>query len=284
MEKPEYLRWLIKEDAILNENIKKVACYKIDYNPDDEVLNNWAKHIRDHYISEEELNNDSIELKIAKSDYLKKFIIPNCFEPLGSTAQSNTLSEIIFSDLLQFIYNFQVPRYRQYCMSGKTVSEHGTDIIAYKIIKSNNEPDLNDVLVACEVKAVLSKADVSVVSSSLIDINKDMNHRCAISLNYARRKLNLLGKTKEADDILRFQKQTNDGFECKNIFIAASMTSIDELDDLKTDEFGTSVKVINIDNDDLISLVSGKSVFFIHGKKLLSLAHDLYERCTRDDI
>ena len=113
MERPEYLKWLVKEAVIL-DNGKPVNCYVVNYNNDIAVLDDWALHIRRHYISDEELKQDCAELTIAPEEYLKENIIPQKNDEMGPTARSNTISEILFSDLFEFVYGYTVPRCRQY--------------------------------------------------------------------------------------------------------------------------------------------------------------------------
>lgn len=60
-------------------------------------------------------------------------------------------------------------------MSGKTVSEHGTDIVGYKFAKEDKRPSKEDRLIAAEVKAILSQNDASVINKAVEDSIKKMN-------------------------------------------------------------------------------------------------------------
>ena len=131
LDKPKYLKWIVEEAGVIENFNKTLKCFNIDYNNDAEVLDDWALHIRRHYISDQELEEECDLLGVSPEAYLRANIIPQKDEGLGPTARSNTISEILFSDLLEFIFEYHVPRCRQYNMSGKTVSEHGTDIVGY---------------------------------------------------------------------------------------------------------------------------------------------------------
>ena len=187
MEKPEYLKWFIEEQAQIINMGRTIKCFKIDYNNDPEVLDAWALHIRRHYIIDDELKEDRELLGLTEEEYLRKDIIPQISDRIGPTARSNTLSEILFSDLLEFVYGYHVPRYRQYNMSGKTVSEHGTDVIGYKFAQDRKKPNKADQLVAAEVKAILSSGDTAVVTDAVTDSMKD-EIRTSLALNYMRKK------------------------------------------------------------------------------------------------
>ena len=231
MERPSYLKWLIEEKGVTLDNGESIQCYKLDYVKDDETLNAWAIHIRRHYISDEELDESCEELEISPEEYLKQFVIPQKGKDrMAGTARSNGISEILFSDLLEFIYGLEVPRCRMDNMSGPTVSEHGTDVIGYKYYNADKSPDIKDRLVTVEVKAGLTQKTTQVIEKAVIDANKD-EYRIAQSLDYMRKKLKRMNKQAEAEDILRFQKKTKYDYQLENY--AAGMSSLEEIPEQK---------------------------------------------------
>lgn len=278
MKEPEYLKWIVEEDAKIINYSNALKCYRIDYNHDSNVLDSWALHIRRHYISDDDLVDDCIQLKMTSEEYLKKYIIPQKTEGMGSTARSNTISEILFSDLMEFIYNYHVPRCRQYNMSGKTVSEHGTDVIGYKFANSDKSPCKNDRLVAVEVKAALSKEDVSVINSAIKDSEKD-EYRVALTLNYMRKKLKMMGKEEAAADILRFQQKTKANGDYHIDYVAAGITSLPVV--VEKYLSGKKVAVIPDIDGATLAIADDTSIFFVHGKQLMELTHEVYERCVK---
>lgn len=278
MDKPEYLRWIVEEAAVIKNFDKTLKCYYISYNDNPDVLDDWALHIRRHYISDEELEEECESLEISPEEYLKTYIIPQKEEGFGPTARSNTISEILFSDLLEFVFEYQVPRCRQYNMSGKTVSEHGTDVIGYKFAKKDKTPSREDMLVATEVKAVLSGNDTSVIKKAVEDSAKD-EYRVSLTLNYMRRKLRDMGKNEEAKDIARFQMKTKAGYDYRISYIAAGITSITSL--VKEMIDGKEIQVIPGVDGAGLAISDDSSVFFVHGKNLMNLAHEVYERCKK---
>lgn len=277
MERPSYLKWLIEEKGVTLDNGESIQCYKLDYVKDDETLNAWAIHIRRHYISDEELDESCEELEISPEEYLKQFVIPqNGKDRMAGTARSNGISEILFSDLLEFIYGLEVPRCRMDNMSGPTVSEHGTDVIGYKYYNADKSPDIKDRLVTVEVKAGLTQKTTQVIEKAVIDANKD-EYRIAQSLDYMRRKLKRMNKQAEAEDILRFQKKTEYDYQLENY--AAGMSSLEEIPEQKVD--GNEMKIIpEIVGEDL-RLKGDAGIYYVHGKSLMELAHNIYDRCVR---
>ena len=277
MERPSYLKWLIEEKGVTLDNGESIQCYKLDYVKDDETLNAWAIHIRRHYISDEELDESCEELEISPEEYLKQFVIPQKGKDrIAGTARSNGISEILFSDLLEFIYGLEVPRCRMDNMSGPTVSEHGTDVIGYKYYNADKSPDIKDRLVTVEVKAGLTQKTTQVIEKAVIDANKD-EYRIAQSLDYMRKKLKRMNKQAEAEDILRFQKKTKYDYQLENY--AAGMSSLEEIPEQKVD--GNEMKIIpEIVGEDL-RLKGDAGIYYVHGKSLMELAHNIYDRCVR---
>ena len=276
MDRPKYLKWIIKENGIIENSSIPLKCYKIDYNNDSDILDNWALHIRRHYISDNELQDDCTCLGITPEKYLKNYIIPKKDEPLGSTARSNTITEILISDLLEFIFGYNVPRIKQRNMSGTTVSEHGTDVIGYFFENRDKTPSNKDKLVAAEVKAVLSKTDTSVIKNAVVDSRKD-EFRISLTLNYLRKKLKKYGMLKESKDIERFQHKTD--YDYSIIYIPAGITSLDNLESISIN--GNEVQIIPNVNGRDIAVRKGQCIFFLHGKTLMKLTHEVYERCTK---
>lgn len=278
MDKPKYIKWLVEENGIVRNYSGTLFCYRIDYNNDNEILDDWALHIRRHYVPDEELMEDAEIEGLSIEDYLRQFVIPQESDAMGSTARSGTIAEILFSDLVEFILGYHVPRCRQYNMSGKTVSEHGTDVIGYKFANENKKPNVKDEILAVEIKAGLSSSDVSVINRAVADSAKD-EYRVSLSLNYMRKKLAKMGKIDESNDIRRFQQKTKQGFDYVIKYSAGGITSLPLLHG--ETENGVIIEVIPGVNGTDIAFKKGEAIYFIHGEKLMELAHKVYERCVR---
>ena len=277
MERPSYLTWLIEENGVALDNGEPIKCYKLDYADDEEIIDAWAVHIRRHYISDKELAESCDDLEMTPEEYLKQNVIPQKGEDrMAGTARSNGISEILFSDLLEFVYDLEVPRCRMDNMSGKTVSEHGTDVIGDKFSNPDKKPDVKDRLVTLEVKAGLTQTNAEVIEKAVEDAKKD-EYRLAQSLDYMRKKLKRMNKQDEAKDILRFQKKNKFDYKVENY--AAGMSSLEEIPEKVVDE--TKAKIIPEIVGDELRLKGDASIYYVHGKKLMDLAHKIYDRCVR---
>lgn len=268
MNKPNYITWLVGEPSIDIRDGKKVECYKLEYDiKDDETLNAWAKHLRRHYESDEELEESIVLLNKTKENYLRELVIPQKGMPKGPTTRSADFGEIIFSDLLEFVKGFEVPRCKQYNRATPTQSEQGTDILAYKFQRDDYTPTKDDELLTIESKMGATSSSYSKVTEAIEHSIKD-ELRASVTLNYYRKKLKTMGKNEESDRIARFQRKSEEDYNFRLIAAAA----------ISRGEIEKGVK-INFTDKDEIKLEKIDSVFLIHCNKLMDLVHEVYERC-----
>ncbi len=276
MVKPKYIHWIEEENVLIDNYDGEFKCYRLNYNHDDDVLNDWAHHIRNHYISDEELEQTIFEFGIPKEKYLKENVLPQKTQKLGSISRSNTMTELLISDLLEYIFGYHVPRVRQEILSDPTEFVRGTDVFGFKYINNDFKPDKNDTLIACEVKGVLSSEDTTVIEKAITDSKLDLD-RLSKTLDFTRRKLKSFQKYDEANKVARFQFKTKDDYIIK--YAAAGITNVNKFDERKVDD--KIIKIIpGIDGAKYV-IPADKSIYFIYGKDLMQLTHDLYERCLK---
>ena len=111
MEKPQYIDWIVEENGIVIKDDIPLKCYKIDYKDDESILDDWALHIRRNYIEDTELKEDADDNAMTIEQYLHDYVIPQKGEELGATVRSADITEILISDLLEFVHQYSVPRY-----------------------------------------------------------------------------------------------------------------------------------------------------------------------------
>ena len=268
MQPPKYINWITEESGVVLEDGTPLVCYTLDYKLDDCVFDEWALHLRKHYITDSELDESVSVNGLSIKQYLKEYVIPQKSDEFGPSSRSNDITEILVSDLLEFVFSYKVPRCKQQNRSGKTQSEHGTDIIAYKFYKNDKTPSKKDKLIAAEVKAKLTSTDADAIIDAATDSKKD-EHRFAHTLDYYRKKLRSLGNTFEANEVARFQQKTENDY--KITLLGAAVSS-------QTDIPG---KVIMGITGEQLCLKNNQKIFYIHGKKLMDLAHIVYERCVK---
>ena len=129
-------------------------------------------------------------------------------------------------------------------------------------------PNDKDELVAAEVKATLSNTEYIPIKNAIIDSRKD-EHRLARSVNYCRKRLKELGKIEEAEEVKRFLFKPDNNYRIT--YVAAGVSSRENVDDAIELDF--SGEELEIRKNELI--------FYVHGKKLMELAHNIYQRCCK---
>lgn len=209
-----------------------------------------------------EINGMSVE------QYLREYVIPQRDETLGPTVRSGDITEIIVCDLLEFIFNYSVPRYKQKNRSGKNNSEHGTDVIGYKFFDKSKKPTEKDELIATEVKAVLTRSDYSPLEKAIAESKKD-EQRLARTIDYCRKRLKELGNIEQSSEVARFLLKPDNNY--KLTYAAAGFSSRQTVD--QEIELSASGEDLQIS--------SKQKIFYIHGKTLMELAHKIYERCKK---
>lgn len=268
MNPPKYINWIAEEDGVVLQDKTPLTCYALNYTLDDAVFDDWALHLRKHYISDRELAESAAVNNLLVEQYLREYIIPQKSDDFGPASRSNDITEILISDLLEFTFGYKVPRCKQQNRSGKTQSEHGTDVIAYKFYKGILTPNKNDELVAAEVKAQLTSNDANAIIDAAVDSKKD-EHRFAHTLDYYRKKLKYIGNDSESKEVARFQQKTENNY--KVTLIGAAVSSQENIPD----------NIIMGITGEQLSLISNQKIFYIHGKKLMDLTHNIYERCIK---
>lgn len=268
MDRPSYIDWIIEETGITIKNGIPIKCYKIDYKDDDTVIDEWALHIRRNYIEDEDLLSDAMINGMSIEQYLHDYVIPQRNEDFGPTARSGDITEILVSDLLEFIFGYSVPRYKQKNRSGKNNSEHGTDVIAYKYFNGYDSPSEKDELIATEVKAVLTSTGYGPLGNAIKESKKD-EQRLARTIDYCRKRLKELGRVEESSEIARFLLKPDNNY--KLAYAAAGISSRETVD-----------QVIQLSaSGEELQISSKQKIFFIHGKTLMDLTHKIYERCKK---
>lgn len=255
--KPKYIEWFVKNpEEIKLDTGESLVVYSINHQVDDSILDEWGKHISQHYIDDYRAEERAHKLKVSKEEYLKS----NWFDLAGKDISGN-FAEIVFSDFIEFVLGFQVPRYKLF-NNYPGNPQHGIDLFGFKF---NEKDSTKDIVNFMEVKAVLSKKDYSTISSSVEDINKRTDKQFALILENAHEKLFSLGCFDEVTMIERFQDSEK---QCIRLKSSGAIT----ISDTCTSDDFIGLKVTN-GLDVMIHL--------IHGNDLLNVAKDLYRRACK---
>lgn len=262
--KPLFTAWLAAEQCTFKDGTK-IYCWRLDWSCSDKVLDEWALHLRRHYISDDILENRVTVRQTTPDQYLPLRVVPDI-----PSIRSGDFAEILISDVLQYLYGLVVPRYKQCNRKDKNASEHGSDVIAYQL-KNLNGASALDKLFVLEVKSNASKTSdeelIKTVKKATKDSEKDPN-RVPMTLQYMIDEAIDVNDQTTQKNLLRFTDMG--GSPCKKIFGSAVATShikpIDALSGKAPSDVGLSA------NSPLI---------VVHASKLMDLVNSLYGRMTQ---
>ncbi|MCF7955781.1 MAG: hypothetical protein K9M75_08270 [Phycisphaerae bacterium] len=91
---------------------KTVEVWEFCYQKDDDILRDWAKHFRNHYCSDDEIDDLRDGTGLSRSDYLTNMVFPDSSKGFGPRIRSGDFAEILVADFLEYIMQYWVPRFR----------------------------------------------------------------------------------------------------------------------------------------------------------------------------
>lgn len=260
--KPQYLDWLVQEKPVTTSEGKQINVYELVIQNDESILNSWAKHLREHYCADSEIDVLRAGFGLERNEYLKTIKFPDARIGLGPSVRSGDFTEILVADYVQYLLDYFVPRTRYDRKVNRNSSTMGSDLIGYKCGKKISS---NDELIVFEVKARAS--DVLPTSESRLqravdDSNKDVV-RLAETLNAVAQRLIDRRNFEEAKRVQRFQNFSDNPY--RRTYAAAAVHSNMSYSEaaLKT------VSTLNHADPEL-------SLIVIHCDKLMDFIHKMY--------
>ena len=220
--KPQYLDWLHLEKIVTTREGKQIKVFELIIQDDEDILNSWAKHLREHYCADDEIDVLRSGYGLGRKEYLEKIKFPDAQVAPGPSVRAGDFSEILVADYVQYVLKYLVPRTRYDRKVNRNSSTMGCDLIGYKYGKANSK---NDELIIFEVKAKAS--DVS--PSAENELQKAINHsqkdvvRLAETLNAIVQRLLDRNDFEEAKRVQRFQNSTDNPYRKK--YAAAAVHS-----------------------------------------------------------
>ena len=263
-DKPFFTAWLAAEQCAFKDGTV-VYCWCLDWAGSDDVLDEWALHLRRHYISDDVLEHRVVARQTTPDQYLPLRVVPDI-----PSIRSGDFAEILISDVLQYLYGLVVPRYKQCNRKDKNASEHGSDVIAYQL-KNLNGISNSDKLFVFEVKSNASKTSdaelIKTVKKATKDSEKDPN-RVPMTLQYMIDEAIDVNDQTTQKNLQRFTDMG--GSPYLKIFGSAVATSHDKPIDALSCKAPTDV-----------GLSPFSPLIVVHASKLMDLVNSLYGRMTQ---
>jgi hypothetical protein len=263
----EHIKWLhTTGEVIAISTGENVPVYELAYNFEHhEVMSSWAKHFRNHYCLDAEIDFLKPE-GMASRDYLLNLKFPHKSEGFGPQVRSGDFAEILVADYLAFLHEYYVPRTRYDRKIIGNESSKGSDVLGFK--QKGNKPSSKDELIIYEVKARLSENSAqNTLQTAINDSSKD-EIRFAESLNGAKQRLYDQQDFAGMGTISRFQQNVDHPYKTK-FGAAAVLTNTSccskTLAGASTREHSSGAQL---------------EMIVIRGELLMSLVHGLYERAA----
>lgn len=265
----EHLAWLHDTGEVIAISTgENVPVYEFAYDvANEEVMSRWARHFRNHYCSDVEIEILKPE-GMTNSEYLLSLKFPDNSPGLGPSTRSGDFAEILVADYLAYLCEYYVPRTRYDRKIIGNESSKGSDVLGFK--QKNKKPSSKDELIIYEVKARLSENNARNTLQTAIDDSSKDEARLAESLNGAKQRLYDQKDFAGIEIISRFQKNVDHPYKTK--FGAAAVLTdssccAETLAEASTQEHPSRTQL---------------EMIVIRGPVLMSLVHSLYERAANE--
>ena len=265
---PGHLSWLIDTGQRLKTaDANTVQVLEFRHQKDDKVLSEWAKHFRNHYCLDSDIDILRKGTGYSRAEYLNQIKFPDASAKPGPSIRSGDFGEILVADYLQYLLDYWVPRTRYCHKAVRNESTKGCDIIGFKIFNEGQE-STKDTLAVYEVKASLTgnKSD-NKLQEAVQDSAKDVTRK-AESLNALKQRLLDQGQTGLSSLVERFQNSEDHPYREVSGAVALFSTSCY----MPTHASATDASK-HPNSDNLMLIV-------IHGPDMMKLVHELYRRAA----
>jgi hypothetical protein len=264
MKPPIYVNWLEEEQCSFQDGTS-VACWHLVWQYSEDALDEWAQHIRRHYIWDGELTKRCNERQEPSDTYLPRVVVPSKLR-----IRTGDFTEILISDVLEYFCSYAVPRYKQHGRKDKNTSEHGSDVIAYRI-KNFGKASNDDKLLVFEAKSDASGTQKSSflrrITDAATDSAKDPN-RVPMTLDYMIDEAIATGDTQKKEDLLRF---TNKGGMTFRVTYGSAVAT----------SYATPNVALSVKTPNDVQLGEDNPLIVVHAQKFMDLINALYDRIKK---
>lgn len=274
----EHLKWFSDNaERLTTTDGKEIEVWEFNHAHDDVVLSAWARHFRNHYCLDTDI--DFLRGRLTRKDYLNNIKFPSDVSKLGPGIRAGDFGEILVSDYLQWLLDCWVPRVRWSSKVVRDESPKGSDVVGFRFHNTNEEYSIDDVMFIFESKTKFSASAVNRLQNAINDSAKD-HIRIDESLNFIKQKLYEQRDINQAKKIERFQSPVDMPYK-ENYGAAAIISSdffdIEELisaDCNKIPATAKSKEYISHPNYGNLKLL------VIRGANMMQLVHELYRRAA----
>lgn len=265
---PSHVNWLIDTgERIQSSDGKEIKVLELRHENNPTILSEWARHFRNHYCLDSEIDYFRRGFSLSRSDYLNSIKFPNSSTAPGPSIRSGDFGEILVADYLEFSLEYWVPRTRYSDKTVRDESTKGSDILGFKFMNEGTEsPD--DILAVFEAKSQFTGSSCDTRLQDAVDHSIKDHLRKAESLNAVKQRLHDEGSLDDALKIERFQNHIDHPY--KEVSGAVALFSTSVFDEAVIG----STNVGSHPNKNQLSLV------VIKGIRMMDLVNELYRRAA----
>ena len=96
-----HLKWLVDTgEKLTTADGKSIEIWEFRYDNDDKILSAWAKHFRNHYCLDHDIDYYRKGYDYTRSEYLNNIKFPDVSAPPGPSIRAGDFGEILVADYL----------------------------------------------------------------------------------------------------------------------------------------------------------------------------------------
>jgi len=265
---PGHLAWLVDTGKSLKTaDGKPVRVMELKHAKDDAVLSAWAKHFRNQYCRDDQIDDLRNSTKLTRAAYLRTIKFPDESAAPGPSIRAGDFGEVLVADYLEFALRYWLPRTRYDNKVVRNESTKGTDIIGFKVVAPGRD-DPKDALALFEVKAQFTGDTPNGRLQAAVDGSAKDEIRKAESLNAIKQRFLDRSRSAEEQTVERFQNPEDRPYAEVYGAVALLASSV-----LSKKDIGATTTAAHPYAGNLTLIV-------IHGPDLMPLVHELYRRAA----
>lgn len=266
----QHMQWLVDTGQNLTTTDDKViSVFEFQHQEDEAILATWAKHFRNHYCLDSEIDSLREGTSYSRSEYLLNLKFPTQTDAPGPSIRAGDFAEILVADYLEYQAGYWVPRTRYGNKTVRNESVKGCDTIGFKIAQDGIFSP-TDRLVIYETKAQFSGETAKPrLRDAIDDSGKDITRK-AESLNAIKQRLKDQNKISEAKKVQRFQNKEDNPY----------MESFGAVAFFDNNVFDT--ETITSTSSSEHPQASSLTLIVIKGEQMMPLVHKIYNKAANE--
>ena len=263
----DHMKWLVKVGQLDTEDGKSVDIFEFHHEDDEKILSAWAKHFRNHYCLDSQIDSLCSGTGYSRADYLNNIKFPDKSIGPGPSIRAGDFAEILAADYLEYCLKHWVPRTRYSHKTARNESTKGSDTIGFMISPDQNPS--KDTLTIIESKAKYTGKHENRLQTAIEHSDKDIIRKSE-TLNAIKQRFLDRDDIDNSQRVERFQNEADNPY-IQNFVAIAHLDNSNFTDD-----------VITSANSSLHSHADQLFLIVIKGDEMMKLVHELYERAANE--